>query len=128
MITAFFIITRRLAIRITVLRCVIIFVPTIIPPIILFGVVGEEGVKRIKFGFRLGLSMRCTNQIRTGIRFDQAIFLLREGAGPVSDEALLREAKGCLEVPGRGRRKAALSGPLWAAAGAGIACLLNMLL
>ena len=61
--------------------------------------------------------------------FDQAIFLLREGAGTVSDEALLREAKGCLEVPGgRGRRKAALSGPLWAAAGAGIACLLNMLL
>ena len=60
--------------------------------------------------------------------FDQAIFLLREGAGPVSDEALLREAKGCLEAPGRGRRKAALSGPLWAAAGAGVACLLNMLL
>ena len=63
--------------------------------------------------------------------FDQAIFILRDGAvgeGGISDEALLREAKGCLEVPGRGRRKAALSGPLWAAAGAGIACLLNMLL
>ena len=59
--------------------------------------------------------------------FDQAIFLLREGAGPVSDEALLREAKGCLEVPGRGRRKAALSGPLWAAAGASITGLLWIL-
>ena len=60
--------------------------------------------------------------------FDQAIFLLREGAGAVSDEALLREAKGCLEVlPGRGRRKAALSGPLWAAAGAGATGLLWVL-
>ena len=59
--------------------------------------------------------------------FDQAIFLLREGAWPGSDEALLREAKGCLEVPGRGRRKAARSGPLWAAAGAGATGLLWVL-
>ena len=60
--------------------------------------------------------------------FDQAIFLLREGAGPVSDEALLREARGCLEAPGTHRSKWLHSGPLWGAAGAGIACLLNMLL
>ena len=52
--------------------------------------------------------------------FDQAIFLLREGAGEVSDEALLREAKDCLERPGRGQRNGAASGPVWAVAGAGL--------
>ena len=60
--------------------------------------------------------------------FDQAIFLLRDGAGEVSDEALLREAKGYLEAPGRRKAKWLHNGPLWGAAGAGIACLLNMLL
>ena len=62
--------------------------------------------------------------------FDQAIFILRDsavGEGGVSDEALLREARGCLEAPGKGRRKAALSGPLWGAAGAGITGLLWIL-
>ena len=60
--------------------------------------------------------------------FDQAIFLLREGAGPVSDEALLREAKGCLEVPGRRRAKWLHNGPVWGAVGAGLAWLLTILL
>ena len=60
--------------------------------------------------------------------FDQAIFLLRDGAGEVSDEALLREAKGYLEAPGRRKAKWLHNGPVWGAAGAGIACLLNMLL
>ena len=59
--------------------------------------------------------------------FDQAIFLLREGAGPVSDEALLREAKGCLEAPGRGNRNRPACGPLWAVAGAGVTGLLWIL-
>ena len=59
--------------------------------------------------------------------FDQAIFLLREGAGPVSDEALLREAKGCLEAQGTHRNKWLHSGPLWGAAGAGITGLLWIL-
>ena len=52
--------------------------------------------------------------------FEQAIFLLRDGAGEVSDEALLREAKGCLEAPGRGSRNRPACGPLWAVAGAGV--------
>lgn len=52
--------------------------------------------------------------------FDQAIFLLRDGAGEVSDEALLREAKNCLEPPRRAPRKGPSGGPLWAVAGAGV--------
>ena len=52
--------------------------------------------------------------------FEQAIFLLRDGAGEVSDEALLREAKGCLEPPRRASRKGPSGGPLWAVAGAGV--------
>ena len=63
--------------------------------------------------------------------FDQAIFILREGAvgeGGVSDEALLREANGCLEVPGRRRAKWLHNGPGWGAVGAGLAWLLTILL
>ena len=63
--------------------------------------------------------------------FDQAIFLLRDGAGEVSDEALLREAKGYLEAPGRRKAKWLHNGPLWGAAGAGVtglAWLLTILL
>ena len=54
--------------------------------------------------------------------FDQAIFILRDSAvgEGVSDEALLREAKGCLEVPGRRRVKWLHNGPVWGAVGAGI--------
>ena len=62
--------------------------------------------------------------------FDQAIFILRDSAGGegVSDEALLREAKGCLEVPGRRRAKWLHNGPVWGAVGAGLAWLLTILL
>ena len=62
--------------------------------------------------------------------FDQAIFILRDSAvgEGVSDEALLREAKACLEVPGRRRAKWLHNGPVWGAVGAGLAWLLNMLL
>ena len=63
--------------------------------------------------------------------FDQAIFILRDGAvgeGGVSDEALLREAKGYLEVPGMRKHKWLHNGPLWGAAGAGLAWLLSLIL
>ena len=62
--------------------------------------------------------------------FDQAIFILRNSAvgEGVSDEALLREAKGCLEVPGRRRAKWLHNGPVWGAVGAGLAWLLTILL
>ena len=62
--------------------------------------------------------------------FDQAIFILRDSAvgEGVSDEALLREAKGCLEVPGRRRAKWFHNGPVWGAVGAGLAWLLTILL
>ena len=62
--------------------------------------------------------------------FDQAIFILRDSAvgEGVSDEALLREAKGCREVPGRRRAKWLHNGPVWGAVGAGLAWLLTILL
>lgn len=62
--------------------------------------------------------------------FDQAIFILRDNAvveGGVSDEALLREAKRYLEVPGKRKAKWLHNGPLWGAAGAGLAWLLTLL-
>ena len=61
--------------------------------------------------------------------FDQAIFILRDSAvgEGVSDEALLREAKSCLEVPYRRRAKWLHNGPLWGAAGAGVTGLLWVL-
>ena len=63
--------------------------------------------------------------------FDQAIFILREGAvgeGGVSDEALLREAKGYLGYTQRHRNKWLHNGPVWGAAGAGIGALVTLLL
>ena len=62
--------------------------------------------------------------------FDQAIFIFRDSAvgEGVSDEALLREAKGCLEMPGRRRAKWLHNGPVWGAVGAGLAWLLTILL
>ncbi len=64
--------------------------------------------------------------------FDQAIFILRDGAvgeGGISDEALLREARGYLRIPGSRQKRAWLhNGPLWGAAGAGLAWLLTLLL
>ena len=63
--------------------------------------------------------------------FDQAIFILREnavGEGGISDEALLREAKGYLGVSQRRGHKWLHNGPVWGAAGAGLAWLLTFLL
>lgn len=63
--------------------------------------------------------------------FDQAIFILRDGAvgeDGVTDEALLREAKGYLEVPGKRKHKWLHNGPVWGAAGAGLAWLISALL
>ena len=62
--------------------------------------------------------------------FDQAIFILRDSAvgEGVSDEALLTEAKGYLAVRSRRKRKWLHNGPLWGAAGAGLAWLVTMLL
>ena len=62
--------------------------------------------------------------------FDQAIFILRDSAvgEGVSDDALLREAKRYLQVPGKRRAKWLHNGPVWGAAGAGLTWLLIMLL
>lgn len=65
--------------------------------------------------------------------FDQAIFILKDGAlGPngVTDEALLKEARQVISVPNGKRRKLLGFGPLWACGGAaatGIVWLLTMI-
>ena len=61
--------------------------------------------------------------------FDQAIFILRDSAvgEGVSDEALLREARGYLGISQRRNWKWLHNGPLWGAAGAGITGLFWML-
>ncbi|MBP3661114.1 MAG: translation initiation factor 2 [Oscillospiraceae bacterium] len=62
--------------------------------------------------------------------FDQAIFILRDGAvegGGVSDEALLKEARGCLEPPPGRKRSWLHTGPVWGAAGAGVTGVLWLL-
>lgn len=48
--------------------------------------------------------------------FEQAIFVLRDDAPAVTDEALLKEADRLIQA-GRGKRKLHLE-PLWAAGGA----------
>ena len=52
--------------------------------------------------------------------FEQAIFILKEDAPEVTDEALLKEARKVLHMPlGKGKRKRGnLYGPLWACGGA----------
>ena len=60
--------------------------------------------------------------------FEQAIFILKDNADPVTDEMLLREAKRMINSP---KRTKYLSGPLWACGGAvltGIAWLLTIFL
>lgn len=56
--------------------------------------------------------------------FEQAIFILKEdavGKGGITDEALLREAKGAIQGgSGKRKRNLLLSGPAWACGGAGI--------
>ena len=63
--------------------------------------------------------------------FEQAIFILKDNAvreGGISNEALLREAKGYLGISQRHRNKWLHNGPVWGAAGAGIAWLISLLL
>ncbi len=56
--------------------------------------------------------------------FEQAIFILKEdavGKGAITDEALLKEAKGALHgMTGKKKRNLWFSGPMWACGGAGI--------
>ncbi len=47
--------------------------------------------------------------------FEQAIFILKEDAGGITDEMLLKEAKRIINSP---KRRRALSGPVWACGGA----------
>ena len=63
--------------------------------------------------------------------FEHAIFILKDNAvreGGISNEALLREAKGYLGITQRHRNKWLHNGPVWGAAGAGIAWLISLLL
>ena len=62
--------------------------------------------------------------------FDQAIFILRDSAvgEGVSDEALLKEARGYLELPRRRKVAWLHNGPVWGAVGAGLAWLITLLL
>ena len=51
--------------------------------------------------------------------FEQAIFIIREGSAPVTDEALMKEANLLLRsAAGSRKRKAERFAPLWAAGGA----------
>ena len=62
--------------------------------------------------------------------FEQAIFILRDsavGEGGISDEALLKEARSYLDPPLRRQKKMLYNGPVWGAAGAGLAWLLALL-
>lgn len=47
--------------------------------------------------------------------FEQAIFILKEDAGGITDEMLLKEAKRIINSP---KRRSTLSGPVWACGGA----------
>ena len=63
--------------------------------------------------------------------FEQAIFILRENAPDVTDEALLREADRLLKSNAGKGKKLLRTGPLWAAGGAvitGAAWILSLLL
>jgi len=53
-----------------------------------------------------------------GKLFEQAIFILKEDAQPVSDEALLKEADRVIRGPLGGHRRKMLRGPVWACGGA----------
>lgn len=51
--------------------------------------------------------------------FEQAIFIIKEGQTPVTDEVLLKEAQKLMgNRSGNKKRKLWLYGPAWAAAGA----------
>ena len=49
--------------------------------------------------------------------FEQAIFILRDDAGEVTEEALLKEAERIIRVPAV---KKSWQGPIWASVGAAI--------
>lgn len=60
--------------------------------------------------------------------FEQAIFILRDDAGAVTEEALMKEAEGLVRMP---PVKTSWKGPLWAMLGAavtGMAWLLTTIL
>ncbi|MCD7859296.1 MAG: hypothetical protein LUH51_03875 [Firmicutes bacterium] len=59
--------------------------------------------------------------------FEQAIFILKDGASAVSEEELLRQARRAVRNPGPGRRKLWLYGPAWACLGAGLTGLIWLL-
>lgn len=51
--------------------------------------------------------------------FEQAIFILKDGQNPVTDEVLIKEAKRLIGVHASGKkRKLWLYGPAWATLGA----------
>ena len=50
--------------------------------------------------------------------FEQAIFIIKEGQSPVTDEALLKEAQKLIGSSGSKKRKLWLYGPAWAVTGA----------
>ncbi len=54
--------------------------------------------------------------------FDQAIFILKDGAVGISDEALLKEACEAVDAP-EGKRRLWYYGPAWACAGAVVTAL-----
>lgn len=59
--------------------------------------------------------------------FEQAIFILKEGA-EVTDEALLREARKAIHgIEPRNQARSALSRPFWALLGAGVTGLVWLL-
>ena len=47
--------------------------------------------------------------------FEQAIFILKENAGGITDEMLLKEAKRIINSP---KKRKTLCGPVWACGGA----------
>ena len=49
--------------------------------------------------------------------FDQAIFILKEGAQGITDEALLKEAQQAIRTPEK-KRRLRYYGPVWACGGA----------
>lgn len=61
--------------------------------------------------------------------FEQAIFILKDGAvrDGISDETLLRQARGYINAPGEKRVPSLGWGPLWGFAGAGVTGVLWLL-
>ena len=64
--------------------------------------------------------------------FEQAIFILKDNAEGVTDDALMKEARRLISASSQGRRKKILTaGPLWAVGGAlltGLIWIITMVL